>query len=99
MRVCLALLLVCSVLVTLSGCANAGKPAEAAESGGVGTGLLVLCSSCTPPGEPPSMSNAGVMFLDQKSGEIWLYNEASFTGAAKPLYVGKLAKLGQAITK
>ncbi len=89
----LAYTAICTYVLGVSGCSNTPDFAPA------GSHLLVLCSSCIAPGQDEVGENAGVMLLDQGTGDIWVYNDAALAGTAKPTYVGKLTKLGEPVTK
>jgi hypothetical protein len=80
---------ICTVLLGISGCSQAPT----------GSDLLVLCDGCIPPGQKFDGENTAIMLLDQDTGEVWAYNDAAMTGTAKPIYVGKLSKLGEPLTR
>lgn len=61
--------------------------------------LVVLCSSCLPPGGSIArdMDKVGQWLLDLNTGDIWLYHTAAVQGRESPIYLGKLGRLGDPV--
>ena len=80
------------------GAYQSGSSELAAQSAGR-LNVLVLCSSCLPPGGDINrdQDKVGQWLLDLNTGDIWLYHAAALRGSAKPIYLGKLARLGEPV--
>ncbi len=61
--------------------------------------VQVLCSKCVIEGVTETWWGGRLVLFDSRNGDIWAYSDEALSGNAKPIYVGKLAELGQPVVK